>query len=319
MEGLHPRRAHRRRSWLVALVAVAALALAACGSDDGGSSSDTTRGASPAGPAVVLGAQDFAESIVLSEVYAQALGNAGYQARVQELGGYRDLLYGAFETGDVNFAVEYAGSLLNFLATPDKPAGTDLEANVSALTPLLEAKSVVHGKASEAVNTNVFVMTKARSDELGITTLSDLAAKGGSLRLGGPSDCETNSFCIPGLQRVYGVDLSGGFVSLDSAVADALRGGQFDVGVLFSTDPPVSADDLVVLTDDKAMLPADNIVPVLSDALVEAYGQPFVDLVDRVSAALTTENVQAMNVAYVDDREDASAIAEQFLEEHDLS
>ena len=46
------------------------------------------------------------------------------------------------------------------------------------------------------------------------------AAGGGtqSLTLGAPADCETNPFCIPGLQRVYDVDLSEDFTALDAGI-----------------------------------------------------------------------------------------------------
>jgi len=311
------RRPGRRSVAVIALLAVLGLLVAACGSDSksSGSSASTV----PSGPAITIGAQDFPESVVLSALYSQAFQAAGYSSSVQDLGGYRDLLYGAFQKGDVNFALEYAASMYNFLAKPDSPAGTDVAENVSGVTPLLEAKNIAIADPSKAIDTNAFVMTKAKSDELGITTLSQLAEKGASLKLGGPSDCETNAFCIPGLKRVYGVDLSSNFLALDTGVADALAGNQFDVGVLFSTDPPVTDEKFVVLKDDKEMLAADNIVPVMSQSLVDAYGDDFVNLVNKISAALTTENVAEMNKAYVVDREDASAIATQFLKDHDLS
>jgi osmoprotectant transport system substrate-binding protein len=218
----------------------------------------------------------------------------------------------------VNFALEYSGSLLNYLAKPEKPAGSDVDANVEGAKVLLTPKKIVIATPSAAVNTNAFVMTKARSEELGITSLSDLAAKGANLKLGAPSDCETNPFCLPGLKSVYGVDLSSGLVALDDGRADALKGNQFDVAVLFSTDPPLAGGDLVVLTDDKNMLPADNIVPVMAQALVDAYGQPFVDLVNKISAALTTTNVTEMNAAYVVDKEDANVVAANFLKANGL-
>jgi osmoprotectant transport system substrate-binding protein len=300
---------------VVALVAVLTLLVAACGSDSKSSSATTV----PSGPAISIGAQDFPENLLLSEVYSQVFQSAGYDSGVQKVGGYRDLLYSAFQSGDVNFALEYAASMYNYLSKPDSPAGTDVDQNVSGVTPLLEAKDIAIAEPSTAVDTNAFVMTKAKSDQLGITTLSDLAAKGASLKLGGPSDCETNAFCIPGLKRVYNVDLSGNFLALDTGVADALAGNQFDVGVLFSTDPPVTDDKFVVLEDDKTMLAADNIVPVMSQALVDAYGQDFVDLVNKVSAALTTENVAAMNKAYVVDKEEAADVAKTFIQDHDLS
>jgi osmoprotectant transport system substrate-binding protein len=311
------RRRRRPLLALIALLAVMGMTAAACGSDDssdgGGDAAEV-----PDGPAIVIGAQDFPESVVLSELYAQGLAGAGYDVSVQDLGGYRDLLFGAFENGDVNFTLEYAGSMLNFLADPDAPAGNDIDDNIELVTPLLEEKGITAAEPSDAIDTNAFVMTRELSEELGIETLSDLAEKGADLRLGAPSDCETNAFCLPGLQETYDLDMSGNLVSLDDGRVDALRGGSFDVAVLFSTDPPLTEDDLVVLEDDEGMLPADNIVPVMTQALVDAYGQDFVDRVNEISAALTTENVTQMNRAYVIDREDAASIVEQFLADNDL-
>jgi osmoprotectant transport system substrate-binding protein len=312
------RRRRRPLLALIALLAVMGMTAAACGSDDssdgGGNAAEV-----PDGPAIVIGAQDFPESVVLSELYAQGLAGAGYDVSVQDLGGYRDLLFGAFENGDVNFTLEYAASMLNFLTEgPAQPAGNDIDENIELVTPLLEEEGIAIAEPSDAIDTNAFVMTRAKAEELGIETLSDLAEKGADLRLGSPSDCEVNAFCLNGLQETYGLDMSANVVALDDGRVDALRGGSFDVAVLFSTDPSLTEDDLVVLEDDEGMLAADNIVPVMTQALVDAYGQDFVDRVNEISAALTTENVTQMNRAYVIDREDAASIAEQFLADNDL-
>ena len=300
---------------LVALLAVMGLTAAACGSDD----SDNGAADVPDGPTIVVGAQDFPESLVLSELYAEGLAAAGYPTSVQDLGGYRDLLYGAFENGDVNFALEYAGSMLNFLADPEAPAGNDVDDNIEQVTPLLEEQGIAIAEPTEAVNTNAFVMLRETAEELDIETLSDLAANGADLRLGAPSDCETNPFCIPGLQETYGLDMSGNLVALDDSRIEALRGDEIDVAVAFSTDPPLVDDDLIVLEDDQGMLPAENIVPVMSQAVVDAYGQDLVDRVNEISATLTTEKVAQMNRAYVADREDVSSIVSTYLSDNGLT
>ena len=55
------------------------------------------------------------------------------------------------------------------------------------------------------------------------------------------------------------------------------------------------------------------------DVLNEAVNDSFVDLVNKVSAALTTDNVAAMNKAYIVDKEEAADVAKTFIEDHDLS
>ncbi|HEY3143353.1 MAG TPA: glycine betaine ABC transporter substrate-binding protein [Acidimicrobiales bacterium] len=127
------------------------------------------------GPAVKIGAQDFGESAILAEVYKQALTGAGFNASTVEVGGFRDLLFAAFQSGDVNLAPDYVSSELDFLE--EGSASSDVTESLDKLKPLLEAKNLVAYDASDAVDTNTFVMTTDRADELGIKTLSDLADK----------------------------------------------------------------------------------------------------------------------------------------------
>lgn len=150
---------------------------------------------------------------------------------------------------------------------------------------------------------------------------SGTTAPGGgtqTLTLGAPADCETNPFCIPGLQRVYDVDLSGDFTALDAGVIpDALESGDIDIALLFSTSGIIADKGWVVLDDDQNMLAADNVVPIVSAELNDAYPD-LQATTDEVSAGLTTENLTEMNKRFDVDREDADAIATSFLEDNDL-
>jgi osmoprotectant transport system substrate-binding protein len=158
------------------------------------------------------------------------------------------------------------------------------------------------------------VVTEETAEDLGLEKISDLPADGAGLELGAPQDCETNPFCLPGLERVYGIDLSGGFTPLDAGlVADALAAGEVQVGVLFSTSGRIADEGWVLLEDDQAMLAADNVVPVLSDELVDAYGEELVELLDEISAAIDTATLTELNRRFDIDKDDADAIAEEFI------
>jgi osmoprotectant transport system substrate-binding protein len=303
---------------LAGLLALSLLG-AACGDDDDDdAATDEDAGAAdvPDGPAISIGAQDFGESLILSEIYAGALTDAGYEASTTEVGGFRDLLFGAFESGDVNMAVDYVASELEFLNDGAGQATSDVDETLAFLEPLLEPMGIVAGAPSEAVDTNAFVITQETSDSLDITTLSDLAAKGADLTLGAPPDCESNGFCIPGLLRVYGVDFTANFTPLDfGVIPDSLDEGAVDIGVVGSTDGRLADESTgwVLLEDDMGMFAADNIFPIFSEEVADAYGDDFVALLDEVSGALTTEDLIEMNKRYDVDREDADAIAEDWL------
>jgi osmoprotectant transport system substrate-binding protein len=309
---------------LVALLAAVALLGAACGDDDDTQAGDSGQsqdggGAPPEGPAISIGAQDFGESAILAEIYRQALDAQGFEVSIQSVGGFRDLLFGAFDSGDVNLAPDYVASQLEFLNENAGEATGDVDETFDLLLPRLEDRGLTGLTPSDAVDTNAFVVTQETADASGLETLSDLAEKGADFSLGAPQDCETNPFCIPGLKDVYGLDMSGNFTPLDPGVVlTSLQEGAIDVGLLFSTDGRIAAEGLVLLEDDQHMLAADNVFPVLSQELVDAYGDDLTSVLDGISAALTTSDLTELNKRFDVDKEDADAIAESWLSDHDL-
>ena len=215
----------RSRPTRYAAIAVLALALplAACGSDDdtssgtaapadstapaasdapadsaapadGSAPSDST--ASGDGPDITIGAQDFGESTILAEIYGQALENVGYPVSQQALGGFRDIVFASFESGDINFTPEYAASALEFLNDFAGEATGDIDETIGLLETQLAPLGLVAFAPAPAVDSNSFVVTAETAEELGLENVSDLTD---DLTLGGPPDCPDNASCIPGL------------------------------------------------------------------------------------------------------------------------
>jgi osmoprotectant transport system substrate-binding protein len=313
----------RKIRGLWAVVACLALLAGACGDDAGdddastgtdGEATSDTAGEIPDGPTVTIGTQDFGESAILGEIYGQALTNAGYEVEYQELGGFRDLEVPAFESGDINFAPEYVASMLEFLNEFAGEATSDLDETLALLEAQLSEIGLQALEPAPAVDTNTFVVA-------GDSELAEIGDLTDDLTLGAPQDCEANAFCLPGLETVYGIDLSENFTPLDSGpvIADALEQGEIDVAVLFSTTGLISDRGFTVLEDTEGLLAADNIVPVITDDLAEAYGDDFAAVVNEVSAAITTELLTEANARFDIDAEDADVIAEDFLADNGLS
>jgi osmoprotectant transport system substrate-binding protein len=314
----------RRHLKVIAVLAAFVLLGAACGDDDDDTASGSDSGTTvPEGPAISIGAQDFGESQIVAQIYQGALENAGYDVGVQDLTGFRELVFDGFESGDINLAPDYVASQLEFLLADAGEEGgqatSDVDETLAKLTPLLEDRGLVALTPSDAVDTNAFVVTQQTSDDKDITTLSDLAANGSDLTLGAPPDCETNGFCIPGLMRVYGVDFTSHFSPLEfGLIPDALDAGEVQIGVVGSTDGRLADESTgwVLLEDDKGMFAADNVFPVASQELVDAYGDDFKDLMDSISAQLTTDDLIAMNKRYDIDHDDAEDIAADWLSDN---
>jgi len=314
----------RRHLKVIAVLAAFVVLGAACGDDDDDTASGSDSGTTvPEGPAISIGAQDFGESQIVAQIYQGALENAGYDVSVQDLTGFRELVFDGFDSGDINLAPDYVASQLEFLLADAGEEGgqatSDVDETLAKLTPLLEDRGLVALTPSDAVDTNAFVVTQQTSDDKDITTLSDLAANGSDLTLGAPPDCETNGFCIPGLMRVYGVDFTSHFSPLEfGLIPDALDAGEVQIGVVGSTDGRLADESTgwVLLEDDKGMFAADNVFPVASQELVDAYGDDFKDLMDSISAQLTTDDLVAMNKRYDIDHDDAEDIAADWLSDN---
>lgn len=306
---------------LLAVVLPIVLITAGCSSDDsnetGGSNTENSTDGGGAGTAVRIGAQDFNESTVLAHVYGEALSRAGYDVTYKDLGGYRDILYAAFAKGDVNFTLDYASSALEFLNEQAGEASPDIDVVMPLLNDQLGGKNLKALEPSPAVDSNAFVVTKETAEARNLSSLADLTD---DLRLGGFADCPTNPFCIPGLKDRYGVDLAGKFSAQDGGdlTKTALKGGEIDVAVLTTTDPDIAANGWVVLSDDKGLINADNIVPVASNELLDTAGNSFIDLVNKISSALNTEALTELNRQFVIDKDDADQVAKRWLDDNGL-
>ncbi|MFQ1003452.1 glycine betaine ABC transporter substrate-binding protein [Modestobacter sp. SSW1-42] len=80
---------------------------------------------------------------------------------------------------------------------------------------------------------------------------------------------------------------------------------------------PVAGDQLVVLEDDKGLQNADNVVPAVN-AAAAAANPAVVQALDTVSAALTGDDLIAMNKAVDIDRQTATDVAAAYAQENDL-
>lgn len=292
-----------RKSVIGAALLATALVAGACGSDDAD------------GPTIVVASFNFGESLILGEIYAQVLEDGGYPVE-RNLGlGSREVVKPALESGEIGLVPEYTGSLGNFLGiTPT----ADEQSTWQEVKDAFEANGVTLLDYAPAQDKNGYVVTAATASALGVSKLSDLAPVAGDLVFGGPPECPERLNCLPGLERVYGLTFAE-FKPLDVGgplTVAALEGGDIDVGVLFTTDGVIAAKGLVLLDDDQGLQPAENIVPAVRMDIVDAYGDDLVELLDNVSAAITTPDLTEMNRRAGIDQEDPAAIAADWLSEN---
>ncbi|QHY97317.1 Glycine betaine/carnitine/choline-binding protein OpuCC precursor [Streptomyces sp. S4.7] len=301
--------------------------LAACGGDslesDGGS--DKGSGSDKKG-SLVVGAAAFTESKVLAELYAQILGDGGYDTSVTTVKN-RELYEPSLEKGEIDVVPEYAATLTEFLnakvngadeALKTPLASSDTAATVAALEKLAEPRGLKVLPAGKAVDQNAFAVTKEYAEKNNLKTLSDLGASKLKVKIAAGDECEVRPFCAPGLKKTYGIDVVGidpqgvGTPQAKQAVKD----GKDQLVLSTTTDGTLDSFGLVVLEDDKKLQNADNVLPVVNAK--DAGSQEIADLLGKLGDALTTEDLAKLNLKVDAERAKPADVAKEYLESKGL-
>jgi osmoprotectant transport system substrate-binding protein len=283
-----------RRPRALACAACLAFALAGTGCTAAGGpgqdASAASAGTVAGRPVIAVGSFNFPESVLLAYLYADALADRGYPVRVLPGLGPRELVDPALMAGLIQLVPEYTGSALEFASLGRVRATASVAATDRALTAAMAGRGLVLGQPAAAQDGNAIVVTAATAARYRLGTISSLAAVAGRLAFGGPPECPERAYCLPGLRLIYGLRFRG-FVPLDAdgpLTRQALAAGDIGVALLFTTDPAIASQHLVVLTDNRGLQPAENVVPVLRRATADRYGPGLLAALDAVSARLST-------------------------------
>ncbi len=310
----------RRRVFGATLLALT-LALAACGSGSGGDATTTTGGASTtgageSGPSITVASFNFPESVILAEIYAQALEANGYVIERNLNLGSREVIFPEIESGAIDFLPEYLGSAIAVGFGEEAP--TDQAEAVQTLSDLFAAQDVTVLAPAPGQDKNVFVVSGDFASENSVATVSDLA-DAGDIILAGPPECEERETCYAGLVSTYGLDnLAFESIQEGAARVAALDSGEVQVALLFSTQPVITQMGFVALEGTDEIIAPENVIPVVSNEVVDAFGDEFTGLVDSISELITTEVLLDLNGRVEIDAENPEDVATAWLEENGL-
>ncbi len=273
-------------------------------------------------PSIKIGSDGFYEAKLMAEIYAQALEAKGYSVDRTGIGlGARKVTAPALESGQIDLKPEYIGSGLSYYEA-GKQTG-DPKANQTELQNVLNGKGggITVLDYSPAQDQNAFVVRKETADSLKLTKMSDLAAVQGQLKFGLATDCPTNPVCGQALKVAYGLDTSKAtlLAACDTPMADALKNKTIDLGELCSTQPDILVNGFVVLQDDKATQPADNLAPLVrNDFLAKVDKAAFEKILNDVSAKMDTATLTDLGKQVAVDKKDILVVAKQWLKDAGL-
>jgi len=209
------------------------------------------------------------ESELIAEMYSLLLQKAGYTVNLKLAFGNTPFNFQALKNGDSDIYPEFTGTglnTLNILSTYDP------EKDYQAVKQGFEKQYHITWLDRSPLNDGyALCMTQAHAQELGITNISQLAAKVSNLTLESPSD--GISF-VDNLQTTYHFSTSSfkQTQTVDYAVGiTTVANKQADVAVCYTTDGSIAQQNFIFLTDDKNGFPAFNPAPIVRDAVLSAH------------------------------------------------
>lgn len=304
----------RRPLSLLATTASLALVLAACGSAEDPLAEPAQDEAD--GEAIVVGSGNFAENVLLGELYAQALEGAGHDVDRTLNIGSREVLFGQVESCGLGVVPEYNQALLNYADPEHEVVGA--EAVNEALGTALP-DGTAFGTPSPAESNNALAVTAESAGDHGLETLADLAPVAQDMAMGGPPEFEDRWDGLVGLAEVYDVGFGQYTVLGDISgpiTVSALNGGDVDVAMLQTASPVMAENDFVILDDPESVLGVNNVLPFYCE---EGLPEDALEVLEDVGATLTTDDLQQMNYEYSVENADADQVSGDWLAENDFS
>ena len=284
-------------------------------------------------PTIVIGVQNFTETLLLAEMTKQLFEAAGFDAvETLPLGDTVNDQFTALESEIVDITWVYVGAALQVTHGQAESIGDPTLAwqRVSQL----DQDAIYHWLQPSAFN-NTFTLLVNPSREIPnaqLTTIEELAdymnANSSPLSICVEEDFFRRPDGLQALQVAYEFEFVPNLIRVVEfdELYPMLAAGECDIAEGFRTDGRVEADRFRSLADTKNFFPAYNAAPVIQTSLATAYPN-LVQSLEALAANLTDETMVELN-ALIDfgtdalplsgDEESIETVAELFLCEQGL-
>lgn len=298
----------------LSLAAIAALALTGCGGGGGESPNEGLLD----GAQLTAGSKEFTESVILSQITARALEDAG--ATVEDQTGISGsaTVREALESEEIDFYWDYTGTgWVNILGNTTEDAPEDL---YQAVAEADAENGIAWLDPAPFENTYRIAVKQDFAQEHGLQTQSDAAEfiqqNPDQARVCAASEFINRDDGLPGLEETYGFEFSR-VVELDLNLIYTQVGDTCEFGEVFSTDARIAANDMQVLEDDRGFFVEYQGAMTLRQVTLDQYPE-IAEIMAPISERLTNETMMELNGRVDTDGEDPADVAEEWLEDQGL-
>ena len=256
--------------------------------------------------------KNYTEQRLVGQMLSLYLESKGYKTEVSELGGSM-LCFNALCNGEADLYAEYTGTA--YMAILGETKILSEEETYGFVKKVFDDQyEIIWLDPLGWNNTYVLSVTSQTALERGLKKTSDLIGDSENMVIGCDSEFANRTDGYPGLLEAYPGLSFKKLVTMDQGLTyDALKNGDLDVNVSFSTDGRIAKFDLVNLIDDASFFPPYYCVPIVKKACIE-QNPKIGDYLTELKNAWSEEDMQKYNLR-VDEGEDLKTVAESMLQD----
>jgi len=249
---------------------------------------------------------------VLAEILRQQIeARAGIPTRsVPSLGS--TVAFDALAAGDLDAYVDYSGTIWATIMHRAEPGERRGEVLGEVERYLADERGIAVAAALGFENRYALAMRADRARELGVVRISDLARHASGLEIGGDYEFFARAEWRA-LVAAYGLAFRAQRAMDPSLLYTAVRERQVDAIGAYSTDGRIAALDLVVLDDDRRVIPPYDAIILASGRLARERPDALAAL-HELAGAIDAVAMRRMNAAVDGDGRAPAEVARQFLE-----
>jgi len=290
------------------VVLMSVLTMAGCGGGGSGT------GKPGSGVSLTVGSKKDADGQLLGEMYAQLLENAGYTVNRKLGAGDTPFLDSAIKSGAVDIYPEFTGtasSTYKLSVSQDPKAAYNTVADYySKNLKLTWLDAAYNLNDSYAICTS-----QENASKFNLHSNADLAAQNGNLKIASQDDGVQAA--VDPVKQGYSVTFKEVVSLAEQLSFAAVKNGDVDLMVCYTTDPGIVTNNFVVLTDPKGVFPNYNPAPVVRDDLLSK--SPAVkDTLNPLASKLTTADQVALIKQVSLDKKTVHEVAKAYLQQKGL-